>query len=177
MKYFVILLMSISGAAHASTITVDFDGIALGTGAGSLETQGYIFESTNGVNGCNGNNCLFSQSDMPFDTTQVLFRKADNGAFSLESLEVVFGDRVFGQTTSGETIYSESFSFGFREVFVGDASWSSMEWVAVSYTDPDGFFGASIDNVWVSAVPVPAAVWLFGSALAGLGWMRRKQTV
>ena len=29
----------------------------------------------------------------------------------------------------------------------------------------------------VSAVPVPAAVWLFGSALAGLGWLRRKQTV
>jgi len=29
----------------------------------------------------------------------------------------------------------------------------------------------------VSAVPVPAAVWLFGSALAGLGWMCRKQTV
>jgi hypothetical protein len=25
-----------------------------------------------------------------------------------------------------------------------------------------------------SVVPVPAAVWLFGSALAGLGWMRRK---
>jgi hypothetical protein len=29
----------------------------------------------------------------------------------------------------------------------------------------------------VTAVPIPAAVWLFGSALAGLGWMRRKQTV
>jgi hypothetical protein len=28
----------------------------------------------------------------------------------------------------------------------------------------------------ISAVPVPAAVWLFGSALAGLGWLRRKQT-
>ena len=26
-------------------------------------------------------------------------------------------------------------------------------------------------------VPVPAAVWLFGSALAGLGWMRRKPAV
>ncbi|MGI9308873.1 MAG: VPLPA-CTERM sorting domain-containing protein, partial [Gammaproteobacteria bacterium] len=26
----------------------------------------------------------------------------------------------------------------------------------------------------VSLVPLPAAVWLFGSALAGLGWMRRK---
>jgi hypothetical protein len=29
----------------------------------------------------------------------------------------------------------------------------------------------------ISAVPVPAAVWLFGSALAGLGWIRRRQTV
>jgi hypothetical protein len=28
-----------------------------------------------------------------------------------------------------------------------------------------------------TVVPIPAAVWLFGSALAGLGWMRRKQTV
>jgi hypothetical protein len=27
----------------------------------------------------------------------------------------------------------------------------------------------------VAAVPIPAAVWLFGSALAGLGWLRRKQ--
>lgn len=29
-------------------------------------------------------------------------------------------------------------------------------------------------SVSMSAVPIPAAVWLFGSALAGLGWMRRK---
>ena len=28
-----------------------------------------------------------------------------------------------------------------------------------------------------AAVPIPAAVWLFGSALSGLGWLRRKQTV
>jgi len=28
----------------------------------------------------------------------------------------------------------------------------------------------------VAAVPVPAAVWLLGSALAGLGWFRRRQT-
>lgn len=28
----------------------------------------------------------------------------------------------------------------------------------------------------VGVVPIPAAVWLFGSALVGLGWMRRKVT-
>jgi hypothetical protein len=31
--------------------------------------------------------------------------------------------------------------------------------------------------LYTTAVPIPAAVWLFGSALAGLGWLRRKQTV
>jgi hypothetical protein len=36
----------------------------------------------------------------------------------------------------------------------------------------------SFDNVTTaSAVPIPAAVWLFGSALVGLGWMRRRKTV
>ena len=35
----------------------------------------------------------------------------------------------------------------------------------------------NMDNLVVTAVPIPAAAWLFGSALAGLGWMRRKQTV
>jgi len=31
-------------------------------------------------------------------------------------------------------------------------------------------------RVIANVVPIPAAVWLFGSALAGLGWMRRRQT-
>jgi len=38
-----------------------------------------------------------------------------------------------------------------------------------------GLYGRSVVTGSVSAVPVPAAAWLFGSALAGLGWIRRKQ--
>jgi hypothetical protein len=39
------------------------------------------------------------------------------------------------------------------------------------------FGSLAVDNVTVNVVPLPAAVWLFGSALAGLGWIRRKQSV
>ena len=31
-------------------------------------------------------------------------------------------------------------------------------------------------NTTVAAIPIPAAIWLFGSALLGLGWLRRKQS-
>ncbi|MFW2403349.1 MAG: hypothetical protein ACN4GT_01200 [Gammaproteobacteria bacterium] len=44
--------------------------------------------------------------------------------------------------------------------------------------DANCFADFSIDNVKifadVAAIPVPAAVWLFGSAIGLLGWMRRK---
>jgi len=36
---------------------------------------------------------------------------------------------------------------------------------------------AGIDNIMVSAVPVPAAVWLFGSALMGMGVIGRRKAV
>lgn len=36
---------------------------------------------------------------------------------------------------------------------------------------------ASLQDTSINVVPIPAAGWLFGSALAGLGWLRRKQTI
>jgi len=42
--------------------------------------------------------------------------------------------------------------------------------------DTDGIASLA-GSVSASNVPVPAAVWLFGSALAGLGWIRRTQIV
>ncbi len=46
-----------------------------------------------------------------------------------------------------------------------------------AFNDPSGteYDGHYVDNVSVTltAVPLPAAVWLFGSALGILGWMRR----
>ncbi len=54
--------------------------------------------------------------------------------------------------------------------FDGYACYAPYERIATIGSSP---------GTWVksSVVPIPAAVWLFGSALAGLGWLRRKQTV
>jgi hypothetical protein len=41
------------------------------------------------------------------------------------------------------------------------------------YDDSAGGYGNM--EFAMSVVPVPASVWLFGSALAGLGWMRRRK--
>jgi len=43
-----------------------------------------------------------------------------------------------------------------------------------SYTDGGSAYSRSIISGYVTAVPLPAAAWLFGSALMGLGWIKRK---
>lgn len=45
---------------------------------------------------------------------------------------------------------------------------------AIVVSDPSFGFPVETLAIEVSVVPVPAAVWLFGSALGLLGWMRRK---
>lgn len=54
--------------------------------------------------------------------------------------------------------------------FVADGSQSTIEFAGTN----SGWNGFYIDNVDVSVVPIPAAMWLFGSALGLMGVMRRK---
>jgi hypothetical protein len=41
-------------------------------------------------------------------------------------------------------------------------------------TEDGGSYTPGVNLAYLTAVPVPAAVWLFASALAGLGWLRRR---
>ena len=78
-----------------------------------------------------------------------------------------FGGDIYGET--GNTVLAFSFDF------TADTGTSLL--ISGSYTDSD-FLDAPISSstvVSVSAVPVPAAVWLFGSGLISLiGVARRK---
>jgi hypothetical protein len=63
-----------------------------------------------------------------------------------------------------------------------DDNWNSVHRVVLNSQRNSSQWGTfyhypKIDNFAATAVPIPAAAWLFGSALAGLGWMRRKQSV
>jgi hypothetical protein len=40
-------------------------------------------------------------------------------------------------------------------------------------TEDGGSYTPGVDLAYMTAVPVPSAVWLFASALAGMGWLRR----
>jgi hypothetical protein len=40
-----------------------------------------------------------------------------------------------------------------------------------------GFYAFAVRDGDVAAIPVPATVWLLGSALGGLGWLRGRRTV
>ena len=69
-----------------------------------------------------------------------------------------------------------------QAIAVGDSLLSLSEYVlnpwasGGSLINPD-FIDASVNVTTVSAVPVPAAVWLFGSGLIGLaGFARRKKS-
>ena len=87
--------------------------------------------------------------------------------------------------TVGNTVYSDADDFS-------DGAWLYFDdgyFDGLSYNSSDGkfdssnfccdFYGYDFDGKWdnmeISAVPVPAAVWLFGSGLIGLvGFARRK---
>ena len=104
--------------------------------------------------------------------------KVDGGAFDLLSIELakVDGDSFDSVTFTRDGGHSQTFvsngnsvteTFLFDTGFLGSSS--------VIWTQAAGNTGFhQFDNINASPVPVPAAVWLFGSGLGLLGWMRRK---
>jgi hypothetical protein len=106
------------------------------------------------------------------------------GTFSIRDSAAVFVDSDPSQDLSGANSFyfslAQSLTNAGGRIDLVAADWSGE----TSCGNPDtSCFGsvAGSERIlvsgYVTAVPIPAAVWLFGSALAGLGWMRRRKTV
>jgi hypothetical protein len=130
---------------------------------------------------------------------QLLFGLVDDGATdwitSFDSSSSSWIDGI-ANTVSTDTVYDLSGSYSDSLLTTGLTDWQVGDQVDITFNFAGvfdlsnfdinnfgmqaGYRGGSIvDSTYnlvgnVTAVPVPAAVWLFGSGLGLLGWFRRK---
>ena len=91
---------------------------------------------------------------------------------------IIIGTLAGGGGTIQETCDSDGL-FGFQTCELGGGEgWYGLTSVTFQHTGDGTYQGAfALDDIHVSAVPVPAAIWLFGSGLLGLvGVARRKRS-
>ena len=179
------ILLLASVATNAATVVIDFESVVPGDVSGPdlegdyyFETDGFGFYSQLAIGGDGTGNQYaagFRFDGLFAPPAHVTFGQIGGGAFALHDLDMdCFGISctIRGQKTGGGTISTSNIND------LGAGDWLNLTYVSVE--SPQMVLGAPIhvDNIMVgAAVPVPAAIWLFGSALAGLGWLRRKQNV
>jgi hypothetical protein len=186
-KLFALCLFLCTGLAQAATVTIDFETIAVGTPF--VVDQGYrISGSVNGdetrlgVAEASGNN-FFEAYSLLYEQmcacsaprSDITIERDDGASFAF------FGADLSGYMNTILTGYLAGGGTAADPVGTGD--WLNVDRVVYSATA--GFCtsfcfnrmsNVTVDNIVVgAAVPIPAAVWLFGSALAGMGFLRRRR--
>jgi len=178
----------------ADTIVIDFNDLPLGQFGTPLLEDGFLIDpalapsnpviDSTGVG--DGNDLIFC--GWCSDASEGASIYSNSGlTFELDSLDV-YSDGLGVQDYEGAGLVTGYFDGGGSitqgiSATVGistvlfDGSWVNLTSIDIVFdTDSFNTFGIvpALDNITLQAVPVPAAVWLFGSALVGLGWFRRK---
>jgi hypothetical protein len=170
--------LGLCAATQASAVTIDFSDPSIpsgGSGDDYFVTEGYIFSfdpmpypnpyytRLPGIVYCPG--CVLNMESASSNTFDV--SSFDGWVFSENAFFEVTGFLEGGGTVSA-TLAS----------FSGVTQTYNLNWTGLTRLSIGNINGAPtvVDSITASQVPVPAAVWLFGSALAALGWMRTKQT-
>jgi len=148
------------GTAHGSFVydsdTEDLTEVEIWTTAGS-SYEGYAYDD-----------CYFDFFH-PGSNGCTIDRQLGTGYEQL----FIFEDAVESESTGKYLVFGldglPSNAGGVLEIVGGCAGFTGCE----QWDNQDQ--QRAIVSGYISAVPIPAAVWLFGSALFGLGWMRRKK--
>ena len=113
------------------------------------------------------------------DSTTFLWDMKSNVAATQGGIKLEYYDIAGGLTTSGDHFFASTTdwaSYSFTETISATAVSMKVVLLGIDATSIYGFDNVCVNDCSTSAVPVPAAVWLFGSGLLGLvGVARRKK--
>jgi hypothetical protein len=196
--FFLIVLMTISGAANAGTVTIDFDDtLPTYFGLSSYQEDGFTLTSNvpDGTlidinNVVRGNLGVFSggtDSQSLFwgenGSESTISLAADSGlAFALQALDASSLGNLSGQVTltgtvSGGGSVQQVLNLNGALTTYNITGMTDLLALDISFDGATYFAPFDLDNIQMSVVPLPAGVWLFGSAMLGLaGWSRRRNT-
>jgi hypothetical protein len=185
-----VILLLVVGSSQAAPVTIDFEEFVFPedtlTLVESLESKSYTFQAiAPGANFATlgfpvGNNVVGTCSGGP--SCGLTLTHSINPTFSIQSFDYYVNDislgdccipylEITGYLEGGGELSQLLYWTGATQL---STHYFSSEWSNLVAFEATGTSGA-YDNFVVTSVPVPAAVWLFGSALAGLGWLRRNR--
>jgi len=101
----------------------------------------------------------------------------DGQPLPLKYLDVNVGSTLFQTTFDASVTPTTHGNMGWvltTFLFVADAASQTITFAANPALN-NTYFGPAIDNVDISAVPLPPALLLFGSGLLGMNWLRRRR--
>lgn len=145
----------INTSSHVTT-----SGLALWLGhspSQTLDFQSFDYAGTNANTGLFANGLRVTGFQ-----TQVAY-------FGLDALSV-YGDNLFSSPVPDPT---DLFS-GMFGTYRSDPIFSNSGRIDVLGLNGADYFDFRVDTLTISAVPIPAAVWLFGSAILGLLGLKRR---
>lgn len=164
---------------HAATVVTDSEGVAIGIL--NLEVEGFALPFN--VNFEPGERQDIYGSELDYDFTSV-----EAAAAAVDAINAALNDspdqpREVGDP-DGVNNDTGFYGIGYETVFDGLATaWlggfysvRASGWISDLANNPFGGSATDTPIMWAdfTVVPVPAAVWLFGSALGLLGWVRKR---
>jgi hypothetical protein len=187
MRSFFIVALLLGSAVEAETVTLDFQefydpGLTFAP-VGEIESQGFSIVNSGTAVWLADHLVIGDLSiGVGYSGSTLTISAVDGLAFNLEAFDYAAQD---GTSMNVSVVRAD----GSGDIFSVTSLWtgagpgySTYEAAGlfnniVSFTLDGATAAPALDNFRVTSVPIPAAVWLFGSALAGLGWLKRKQTV
>ena len=184
-----LFILGITCTSYGATFTKDY------SYSGTFKDETYIQVNTDFANPSNPLGVLdpliITSTDFTgFNTSDgVLFRievwqSGNENTSAHEEWGLYFDDDTTDSTPASLIqLFSTSSSYGLGQAFwvmdtmpgSFDLSGSNWAFMVDDYTSAAWHAGIKIDDVTISNIPIPAAVWLFASGLLGLIGLRRKQ--